>query len=72
MGKFLENVKYIITEVYQKPSFEGEFLYPEIKKFLVDRGFSPVQDPFPNSFITDVVFINQKKLQNSKKAPSIR
>jgi FkbM family methyltransferase len=59
MGKFLEKVKYIITEVYLSPSFEGEALYPEISKFLTEKGFYVVMEP-PGSGFSDVVFINGK------------
>ncbi len=58
MGPFLDRVKYIITEVYETPSFVGEHLYPEIKQFLSERGFQVVQEP-PGSGFSDVVFIKQ-------------
>ena len=55
MGKFLDKVKYIITEVYESPSFEGEALYPEIRRFLTGRGFRVVKEP-PGYGFSDVVF----------------
>ncbi|MCE5316809.1 MAG: FkbM family methyltransferase [Parachlamydia sp.] len=60
MGKYLNNVKYIITEVYLHPSFEGESLYPEIKKFLGDHYFYPVSDPPSDLSFCDLLFINSK------------
>lgn len=37
-------------------SFEGEALYPEIKKFLTEKGFYVVKEPLGKGF-SDVVFI---------------
>ncbi len=65
MGDYLKNIKYIITEVYLEPSFEGEYLYPEIKKYLQDKGFYVAREP-PKSSFSDVLFINNS-MSNKKK-----
>ncbi len=58
MGKFLEKVKYIITEVFESPAYVGEALYPEIRQFLTARGFRVVEEPRGYGF-SDVVFIKK-------------
>jgi FkbM family methyltransferase len=58
LGTYLDEVKYIITEVYLKPSFEEEFLYPEINAFLSSHGFTPYNEPSGN--FCDVLFINKR------------
>ncbi len=58
MGSYLKTVKYLITEVYLKPSFEEEALFPEIKQMLEDQGFFLAQEPVGEDFC-DVLFINR-------------
>lgn len=61
LGKYLKDVKYIITEVYLVPSYEGEALYPEIKQFLAENGFTAASEPPSNALFCDVLFINSNK-----------
>ncbi len=60
LGEKLTKIKYIITEAYLQPSFEGEALYPEIKEMLVKAGFEVAKEPSPHAVFTDVLFINKK------------
>lgn len=59
MGKELNKVKYLITEVYLQPAFKGEALYPQIKEFLRGKGFDVIKEPQPNTPFEDVLFINK-------------
>lgn len=63
LGQYLGKVKYIITEVYLTPSFEGEFLYPSISRFLLRHGFVPYNKP--KGDFCDVLFINKKHRASS-------
>jgi len=56
LGQYLDRVKYIITEVYLNPAFEGEFLFPEISEFLLSHGFIHYNEP--SGDFCDVLFVN--------------
>ena len=71
LGEKLRRVKYLITEAYLVPAWEGEALYPEIRDYLEEKGFSPVvvkqnfspeEKPPPAPFC-DILFINRSRTQ---------
>ncbi len=60
MGDRIKKIKYIITEVYLAPSFEGEALYPEIRMWLEQQGFELAREPGGGAFC-DLLFVNLKR-----------
>jgi FkbM family methyltransferase len=64
LGEKINRVKYLISEVYLVPSFEGETLYPGIKSFLACHGFYPKIEPPAGTHFCDILFINKNLIHD--------
>lgn len=64
-GKYLQKIKYIITEVAYKPSYKNENLFPKIKLFMEQNGFVCFNyETDSNAFFNDVLFVRKDMLKN--------
>lgn len=58
MGKYLDNVLGICTEVEYKEMYKGQPLYPEIKEFLNEKGFLEIDKTMVHdNFFGEAIFI---------------
>ena len=56
LGSYLKTVKYIVTQVMYQKIYEGESLFPEVKSFMEEHGFT-VFNQDENGFFNTVIFI---------------
>jgi FkbM family methyltransferase len=56
LGSHLKNVKYIVTQVMYQRIYEGEALFPEVKAFMEDNGFTVFNED-TNGFFNMVIFV---------------
>jgi FkbM family methyltransferase len=56
LGAYLKNVKYIVTQVMYQTIYEGEALFPEVKAFMENNGFTVFNEE-TNSFFNTVIFV---------------
>ena len=63
MGKYIETVKYIITEIEHKSMYTNEPLFPEINAYLESKGFTCLIEV--EGDWGDVMFINNKLLKKN-------
>ncbi len=62
MGKYLDTVNYIITEIEHKTIYAGETLYPDVAAFLDMHGFQMYVGSI-NRFFGDYLFIRKDLIQ---------
>ena len=60
LGAMLDRVKYIITEVEYRQVYQGEPVFPDIHKFMTNRGFRCYFQKNSRSAVSsDVLFVRQ-------------
>lgn len=63
LGSYLKKIKYIVTEVEYKPIYIGEALFPEIRSFMEQNGFTPFNYSSPEGTqFNDVLFVRNDLL----------
>ncbi len=67
MGKYLQNVKYIITELTTKEIYQGQDMLPEVKDYLEKQGFTLIVSLPANSWFGDYLFTKVKKIEKDSK-----
>ena len=62
LGKYLENVDFIHTEVSYKPIYENQVMSNELESFIIKAGFVEIgyTDRNQNLWQTDIIFRNNK------------
>jgi FkbM family methyltransferase len=69
LGKYLQKVKYIITEVEYRPLYQGEHLFDAIFNFMQQNGFVCFNASSAASSVSnDVLFIRKDLIKSKLKA----
>jgi FkbM family methyltransferase len=66
LGKFLENVKIIYTEVEMNPIYAGQCLFKDVNSFLTNNNFEFIDGNLNVTYGTDVIYMNNKYKNNIK------
>ena len=66
LGKFLENVKIIYTEVEINPIYIGQCLFKDVNSFLLNNNFDFIDGNLNVTYGTDVMYMNNKYKNNVK------
>lgn len=61
LGELLSTVQVIHTELEVNPMYDGQCLFSDVNKFLVDNGFVRVYGNADVQFGTDFIFVNKRK-----------
>ena len=59
-GDFLNNIKYIHTEVSYIPIYDGQVMFNELHKYLLQNGFTNINQPTFNGWQEDIIYKSKK------------
>lgn len=59
LGKYLQNVKCIYTEISHRPIYEGQVMFHDLHSFLSSNGFCLVGEPKYTGWQEDVIYVRR-------------
>lgn len=63
LGAYLATIKYIVAQVMYQRTYAEEALFPEVKQFMEEKGFTAFNQEEGNAFSNTVIFIRNDLCQ---------